>query len=99
MVNNKNKKRGVFPSMEILQPTIVDFESFVAWKKEAFSLWKVDWGSIYDKESESYKLIENIVSDSFLVNIVDNDFIDGNIFNIFDDVIDNDIDISDVELL
>ncbi|CAI8053880.1 Methylenetetrahydrofolate reductase [Geodia barretti] len=30
---------GVFPGMEIIQPTVVDPVSFHIWKDEAFMLW------------------------------------------------------------
>ena len=30
---------GVFPNHEIVQPTIVERSSFLAWKDEAFALW------------------------------------------------------------
>merc|ERR1719463_296723 len=33
---------GIFPGQEIQQPTVVDLNSFVAWKDEAFELWS-DW--------------------------------------------------------
>lgn len=74
---------GVFQNCEILQPTIVDPQSFVAWKDEAFSLWTTMWQSIYSKESVSWSLIEGIKSNWFLVNIVENDYINGNIFGPF----------------
>ena len=72
---------GVFPKKEIIQPTIVDYESFLIWKEDAFSLWLSEWANIYDKESESYKLLNNIHDTYYLVFIVDNDFVNGNLFN------------------
>ena len=68
---------GVFPGQEILQPTIVDARSFLIWKDEAFGLWINDWASIYNKKSGSYKLLHQIYDSYYLVNIVDNDFING----------------------
>merc|ERR1719271_1123771 len=71
---------GVFPSQEIRQPTVVDVNSFMAWKDEAFSLWG-EWSSIYPAGSESRKLID-LVSDSYyLVNIVDDNFVCGDLLN------------------
>merc|ERR1712146_707849 len=35
---------GVFPGQEIQQPTVVDHQSFMAWKDEAFGLWH-EWQS------------------------------------------------------
>ncbi|SVB65852.1 uncharacterized protein METZ01_LOCUS218706 [marine metagenome] len=72
---------GVFPGHEIVQPTIVDTRSFLIWKDEAFSLWINDWAHIYDTESESYKLLNKIYDTYYLVNIVDNNFVDGDILN------------------
>ena len=72
---------GVFPGQDILQPTIVDARSFLIWKDEAFDLWINDWANIYKKNSESYKLLHTIYDNYYLVNIVDNDFIDGNMIN------------------
>ena len=70
---------GVFPNKEIIQPTIVDMRSFLIWKDEAFSLWMDDWASIYEAKSESYKLIKEIYDTYYLVNIVDNDYVDSDL--------------------
>ena len=70
---------GVFPDKEIIQPTIVDTRSFLIWQDEAFSLWMNDWASIYEAQSESYELIKEIYDTYYLVNVVDNDFVDGDI--------------------
>jgi methylenetetrahydrofolate reductase (NADPH) len=78
---------GVFPGKEIIQPTVVDPVSFMVWKEEAFQLWLSKWARIYDEGSPSRKLIEWIHDTYWLVNIVDNDFINGNIFEVFDRVI------------
>ena len=38
---------GIFRGREILQPTVVDPESFMTvWKKEAFALWQTQWSSV-----------------------------------------------------
>ena len=76
---------GVFPGREIIQPTVVDSSSFLAWKTEAFELWKAQWGSAYPEESVQRKLIDKIYDSYYLVNIVDNDYTnDGSdIFAIF----------------
>ncbi|KAF1330216.1 Methylenetetrahydrofolate reductase, partial [Globisporangium splendens] len=75
---------GVFPNKEILQPTIVDSNSFMAWKDEAFALWLSLWASLYDDESAASEVIHEIHDTYFLVSIVDNDFIGGDIWSIFD---------------
>lgn len=74
---------GVFPGREILQPTIVDSESFMIWKDEAFELWLNEWRSLYDEKSESWKLLTQIHDSFFLVNIVENDFVSGDIYKLF----------------
>merc|ERR1711904_169002 len=71
---------GVFPSAEIRQPTVVDFNTFMAWKDEAFSLWG-EWSSIYAEGTESRKLIESISDTYYLVNIVDDNYVAGDLLN------------------
>ncbi|KAJ1553830.1 hypothetical protein HK405_006782 [Cladochytrium tenue] len=73
---------GVFPGQEIIQPTVVDPVSFMAWKDEAFELW-MKWASTYDEDSPSYKLIKEISDTWFLVNVVDNNYRQSDIFCIF----------------
>lgn len=67
---------GVFPGKEIVQPTIVEAVSFIAWKDEAFELG-CQWAHLYPEGSESRKLISKLMDESYLVNIVANDFKDG----------------------
>lgn len=74
---------GVFPAKEILQPTVVDPTSFLVWKDEAFALWK-DWGNLYGVESEARKLVDKVHDSFYLVTLVDNDFIHGDIFKVFE---------------
>ena len=81
---------GVFPGCEIKQPTVVCSTSFEIWKDEAFALWKSQWATSYDVESSSYKLLENIRTNWWLVNVVDNDFVHGDILKFITDVVDCD---------
>ena len=74
---------GVFPGREIQQPTVVDPESFMVWKTEAFDLWLKKWAPLYEQGTPSRALVEDIYNSYFLVNIVDNDFIGGDIYAIF----------------
>ncbi|PCI98001.1 MAG: methylenetetrahydrofolate reductase [Flavobacteriales bacterium] len=74
---------GIFPNTEIIQPTIVDYESFLIWKEDAFNLWLTEWATIYDKKSPSHKLIQEIHDNFYLVFFVDNHYIDGDIFDLF----------------
>ncbi len=76
---------GVFPRKEITQPTVVDTDSFMIWKDEAFQLWIDEWCNLYSKDSPSFKLLTELHESLFLVNIVENDFIEGNIFKYFAD--------------
>jgi methylenetetrahydrofolate reductase (NADPH) len=71
---------GVFPGKEIIQPTVVDPQSFMVWKDEAFGLWTSEWGSLYEEGSRSRALIEEIASTWYLVSVVDNDFVKGDLF-------------------
>ncbi|CRK21287.1 hypothetical protein BN1723_012315, partial [Verticillium longisporum] len=48
---------GVFPGKEIVQPTIVEGISFVAWKDEAFRLG-LDWAHCFEQSSPSRVLVE-----------------------------------------
>jgi methylenetetrahydrofolate reductase (NADPH) len=78
---------GVFPGAEIIQPTVVDPASFMVWKDEAFALWLSLWGACYPEGSESRRLIQEIHDTFFLVNVVDNDFVSGNLWAVFDEVV------------
>ncbi|KAL6884278.1 methylenetetrahydrofolate reductase [Trichoderma longibrachiatum] len=68
---------GVFPGKEIVQPTIVESVSFLAWRDEAFRLG-VDWAHCFDAGTPSRALIEDIMNNWYLVNIVNNDFRENN---------------------
>jgi len=84
---------GVFPGREVVQPTVVDTESFKIWREEAFDLWLSDWASIYDKDSFSRKVIEKIHDTFVLVNMVDNDFISGDLYQVFQTILDSEVNI------
>lgn len=86
---------GVFPGEEILQPTIVEKTSFLAWKDEVyrlFSEWrKVLTSNLADVKDEDKKnlhkfekLMTEFSEDYVLCNLVNNDFIDSNstLFNL-----------------
>ena len=65
-------------SREILQPTIFDPSVFLVWSEEAFSIWTSMWLNLYEMDSPSYELIENIRDTYYLVAIIDNDYIGSN---------------------
>lgn len=75
---------GVFPGKEIVQPTVVETISFLAWKDEFYKLG-LDWAHCYDAGSPSRGLIEEMMNSWYLVNIVHNDFhAEDGIFPIFE---------------
>lgn len=65
---------GVFPGREVIQPTVVDPHSFKVWKDEAFGLWD-EWSSLYQEGSGSRTLLNHIRDSYYLVNLVDNDYV------------------------
>lgn len=66
---------GVFPGKEIIQPTVIERVSFLAWRDEAFEIWR-EWEHLYPQGSESRKLLHQIGHDYWLLNVVNNDFQD-----------------------
>ncbi|KAI0064533.1 methylenetetrahydrofolate reduct [Artomyces pyxidatus] len=81
---------GVFPGQEIVQSTIIEQESFLTWKEEAFSIW-TDWSSLFPPESPERTLLESIRDSRWLVNITHHDFKDPDALwqFLFEDVVDN----------
>jgi methylenetetrahydrofolate reductase (NADPH) len=59
---------GVFPGKEIVQPTIVETISFLAWKDEAFRLG-TDWAKCHPALSPSRQVIDVIMDTWYLINI------------------------------
>ncbi|KAL7665741.1 Methylenetetrahydrofolate reductase (NAD(P)H) [[Candida] zeylanoides] len=80
---------GVFPGEEILQPTIVEKTSFLAWKDEVYSLL-AEWAKIIQSDlvksngaeepklSNFSNLLRNFGEEYVLCNLVNNNFIDDN---------------------
>ncbi|KAK3182344.1 methylenetetrahydrofolate reductase (NAD(P)H) met13 [Lecanicillium sp. MT-2017a] len=84
---------GVFPGKEIVQPTIVESISFLAWRDEAFRLG-TDWAHCYDSKTPSRVLIDKIMKDWYLINIVNNDFHDNTtLFELFKGLKVDDLDV------
>lgn len=84
---------GIFPNREVVQPTIVETVSFLAWKDEAFRLGD-DWSNCYPAGSGTRRLIQKVMDECYLMNIVDNDFHNNeDIFRVFDglEVVDLDL--------
>ncbi|XP_058184196.1 methylenetetrahydrofolate reductase (NADH) 2-like [Rhododendron vialii] len=76
---------GVFPAKEIIQPTVVDPTSFMVWKDEAFEIWSRGWAQLYPDGDPSRKLLEQVQSSYFLVNLVENDYVNSDLFAVFRD--------------
>jgi len=64
---------GVFPGKEIVQPTIVETVSFLAWKDEFFRLGG-DWAHCYDAGSRSRAVIDGLIGSWWLINIGEKPF-------------------------
>ncbi|EPT01133.1 hypothetical protein FOMPIDRAFT_1023440 [Fomitopsis schrenkii] len=64
---------GVFPNKEIVQPTIVEAISFMAWKDEAYELGR-QWAKYYEPGSPTRALIDDVMDTYSLVNVVHNDY-------------------------
>ncbi|XP_039136466.1 probable methylenetetrahydrofolate reductase [Dioscorea cayenensis subsp. rotundata] len=77
---------GVFPGKEIIQPTIVDLDSFIVWKDEAFEIWTCVWGCLFPEGDSARGLLEQVQRSYFLVSLVDNDYIHGDLFAAFKDI-------------
>ena len=63
----------MFPGKEIVQPTIVEAISFMAWKDEAYELGQ-QWANFYEPGSAAMEFVKSFFDTSFLVNVVHNDF-------------------------
>lgn len=74
---------GIFPGREIIQPTVVDVETFHIWKDEAFEIWRQEWGTLYPEGSEARELLERIHDSYWLLNLIENDYVGGDIFAVF----------------
>lgn len=77
---------GVFPNRELMQTTILDPYIFKTWwKEEAFGVWINEWGRLYERDSLSYTLLENIMNTYYLVNVLENDYVEGNLEKVFNE--------------
>lgn len=78
---------GIFPNKEIVQPTIFDVDAFMAWKDEAFEVFVRQWGQIYEEGSPAKEILKEIHDDFYLVNVIDNDFVGGDITELFREIL------------
>ena len=51
-------------------------------KDEAFELWTREWETLYEPSSESARLIRTMRQNYYLVNVVDNDFVNGDLYGV-----------------
>jgi methylenetetrahydrofolate reductase (NADPH) len=73
---------GVFHNREIIQPTVVDPDAFRVWSHEAFSLWTT-WINLYEIDSAASRVLSEIRDNWFLLNVVENDYVEGDIWSPF----------------
>jgi hypothetical protein len=57
---------------------------------ECFGLWHSRWIELVEEGSSSRTFLERCYNEYWLVNLVDNDYVHGDIFSTFFDVIDRD---------
>ena len=89
---------GVFQGKEVIQPTVVDADAFMIWKDEALNIFTNTWAVIYkpaknDKDEDlpgdepSVEFMKKCSEDLFVVNIVENDFVNGDLNKVVKDFI------------
>ncbi|KAH8826908.1 methylenetetrahydrofolate reductase-domain-containing protein [Flagelloscypha sp. PMI_526] len=66
---------GIFPGQEVIQTTIIEKQSFIAWKDEAFSIW-TDWSSFYPPQTPQRLLLEGVRNERWLVSVVHHNYKD-----------------------
>ena len=52
---------------------------FKQWKDEAFHIWLSEWGELYESDSKSRELLQRIHDTFYLVTVIDNDYVKGNL--------------------
>ncbi|KAG8098742.1 hypothetical protein GUJ93_ZPchr0013g33865 [Zizania palustris] len=77
---------GAFPGKEIVQPTVVDSASFMVWKDEAFEIWSRGWACLFPEDDSSREILDKVQKSYFLVSLVDNDYINGDLFAVFKEI-------------
>ncbi|EPQ30510.1 uncharacterized protein PFL1_02036 [Pseudozyma flocculosa PF-1] len=66
---------AIFPGKEIVQSTIIEKESFEAWREEAFAIWS-EWELLFPPASATRQLLRNIGEERWLVTVVHHDYKD-----------------------
>ncbi|KAL7422693.1 methylenetetrahydrofolate reductase 1 [Cryptotrichosporon argae] len=66
---------AAFPGQEIVQSTIIEEISFLAWKEEAFEIWS-EWARLYPRDSPAHRLLDGIGNEWWLVSLIHHDYKD-----------------------
>ena len=66
---------GVFPGKEVAQSTIIEEQSFRAWRDEAFAIWR-EWELLFPPRSATRQLLRRIHDERWLVTVVHHDYKD-----------------------
>lgn len=74
---------GLCPVTQTSKPFVLPLNHQRALQDEAFQLWQTEWASLYSEGSTAAKLINGIVDGWYLVSLVDNDFVNGDLYRIF----------------
>lgn len=64
---------GVFRNSQVIQTTIIEEESFKAWRDEAFCIW-LEWAKLFLRNTQSNSFLRQVYNDYCLVSIVHHDF-------------------------
>ncbi|PWN48689.1 hypothetical protein IE53DRAFT_370397, partial [Violaceomyces palustris] len=64
---------GVFPGKEIVQSTIIEEDSFKAWRDEAIAIW-AEWELLFPKPSKTRRLLKTIGDERWLVTVIHHDY-------------------------
>ena len=64
---------GVFPGKEVVQSTIIEEQSFRAWRDEAFAIWR-EWELLFPPQSATRKLLRHVHDSRWLVTVIHHDY-------------------------
>jgi methylenetetrahydrofolate reductase (NADPH) len=64
---------GCFVGKEIVQSTIIEEESFKAWRDEAFGIWS-EWELLFPLTSPTRKLLHSVGEQRWLVTVIHHDY-------------------------
>ncbi|KAJ1678295.1 methylenetetrahydrofolate reductase (NAD(P)H) met13 [Spiromyces aspiralis] len=66
---------GVFPGQPVVQSTMIDKMNFLAWRDEAFQIWR-EWSELFPRASKEHEFLQKISNTYWLVNVICNDYKD-----------------------